>query len=216
MKILGINVSPYVRKALCVAEAKGLDYEHDPQMPGSDDPVFRAASPLGKVPGLIDGQLQVSDSSVICEYLEEKYPEVRMLPATPEQRARARWYDEYGDTKVIEAFSPFFFERFAKKLFGDDSGPDEARLEKVATEIAPPILSYLESQVPESGFLFGDALYIADISLISPMVNGSYGGYEFDAAAYPRTATYRDRVLAHPAMARVLATEAELMKAMAG
>jgi glutathione S-transferase len=57
MKVLGIPLSPYVRKVVAVLNAKGIDYELDPIMPGGDDPEFRAVSPLGKIPVLIDGFL---------------------------------------------------------------------------------------------------------------------------------------------------------------
>jgi glutathione S-transferase len=128
MKIFGANVSPFVRKVLATATHKGIDFEHEVVMPGSDDPEFRKMSPLGKIPALQDGDLVVSDSSIICEYLEDTLPAVRMLPESLEQRARARWYEEYGDTKMAEAFGLYFFERVAKPLFGDNSGPDEERL----------------------------------------------------------------------------------------
>ncbi len=215
MLIYGANVSPFVRKALVVATHKGLDFEHVVVMPGSDDPEFRGMSPLGKIPALRDGDLTASDSSIICEYLEEKYPAVRMLPETPEARARARWYEEYGDTKMSEAFALFFFERVAKAFMGDTSGPDEERLAELAANVTPVQLAYVESQVPDSGFLFGDDLYIADIAMVSSMVNGSYGGYEIDTGRFPKTGAFRDRVLGHPAVEKVLEAEKAFMDALA-
>jgi glutathione S-transferase len=138
-----------------------------------------------------------------------------MMPEAPEARARARWYEEYGDTKMSEAFALFFFERVAKPIFGDDSGPDEERLANLANNVTPVQLAYVESQVPGSGFLFGDDLYIADIAMVSSTVNGSYGGYEIDADKFPKAAAYRDRVLAHPSVAKVLEAEKAFMDALA-
>ncbi len=214
MKVYGANLSPFVRKVLAVCAVKGLDYEHEVVMPGSDDPAYREISPLGKIPGFEDGDLRVSDSSVICEYLEETYPEVAMLPADPALRARSRWYEEYADSKFVEALGPFFFERFFKKIAGLGE-PDEERLKQVAEEVAPEMLAYVESQVPAEGYLFGDSIGIADIALVSPMINGEYGGYEIDAGLYPRTAAYRDRVKAHPAVAATPAADKAMMEAMA-
>jgi glutathione S-transferase len=48
---------------------------------------FMALSPRGEVPVLVDGDLVLYDSTVINEYLEEKYPEPRLLPRTPVSRA---------------------------------------------------------------------------------------------------------------------------------
>lgn len=214
MKIFGANVSPFVRKVLVTARHKGIDFEHEAVMPGSTDAEFRMMSPLGKIPAMQDGDLRVSDSTIICEYLEDKFPEVRMMPESAEDRARARWYEEYGDTKMAEAFAVYFFERIAKPLFGDNSGPDEERLAEMAEHVTPAQLAYVEDQVPESGFLFGAELYTADIALISATVNASYAGYEIDAGRFPRTAAFRERVLTHPTVAEVLKVEQEMVKAL--
>ncbi len=215
MIIYGANISPFVRKALAVAKIKGLEFEHKAVVPGHGEEDFMRASPLGKIPALQDGDLVVSDSSVICEYLEDKFGGIAMLPDTPEQRARARWYEEYADTKLIEAMAPFFFERLAKKMFGDPSPPDEERLADVAANLCPAVFNYLEHEVPDDGFLFGDRPLTADIALVSPTINAGYGGYEIDADAYPKYAAYRSRVLAHPVMVDLLDTEKALMEAMA-
>ena len=82
MKVYGIVLSPFVRKVLAVCSLKGLEYEHEPVMPGSATPEYLLISPLGKVPAFEDGDLGVSDSSVICEYLEEKYPAGDAFPKT--------------------------------------------------------------------------------------------------------------------------------------
>ena len=51
---------------------------------------IRKFSPSGRVPALIDGDLTVWDSLAIAEYLNEKFPEKRLWPKDPAQRARAR------------------------------------------------------------------------------------------------------------------------------
>jgi glutathione S-transferase len=167
------------------------------------------------VPALKDGDLQVSDSSVILDYLEEQYAEISLRPDSPELRARSRWYEEWADTKLIEATSPFFFEHLAKKAFGDPSPPDEERLQQVAAEIVPVMFDYLESQAPQTGFMFGEELGIADIALLSPVINGEYGGFSVDADAYPRSAAYLDRIRSHPAVAQALAAEKGFVEALA-
>ena len=93
--------------------------------------------------------------------------------------------------------------------------PDHARLEQLATEELPELLAYVETKVPTEGFLFG-SIGIADISICSPLINGGYGGYELDADKYPKTAAFLDRVTSHPAIAPVLAKEAEMLRSMQG
>lgn len=214
MKVHGVVLSPFVRKVLAVCSIKGLEYELDPVMPGSTSPEYLQISPLGKVPALEDGDLGISDSSVICEYLEEKYPGVAVMPSSPEDRARSRWLEEYGDSKLVETLAPFFFERKVKKLLGAGE-PDEAKLQRLAEEEAPQVIAYVESQVPDSGFLFGD-IGIADIAIAGPFINGGYGGYELDTTAYPKTAAYVDRVRNHPTMVPLLAAEQNVLAKMFG
>ena len=209
MKVYGVVLSPFVRKVLAVCSLKSLEYEHDPVMPGGTEPEYLLISPLGKIPALEDGELRTSDSSVICEYLEEKYPDVAVMPSSPEDRARSRWLEEYGDSKLVESLAPFFFERIVKKLRGLGEA-DEAKLEQLAAEDIPACMAYVESQVPDNGFLFG-ALGTADVALAGPFINGAYGGYEFDQTVYPKTAAYLQRVKSHPVMVPILAAEQKLL-----
>jgi len=212
MKILGIPLSPFVRKVAVVLNIKGIDYEVEPILPGSDDPAFRAVSPLGKIPVLIDEELSIPDSSVICEYLEEAYPEIPVLPREPAHRARARFLEEYGDTKLVEVTAPIFIENFVNpNIFKTDT--DAARVKKTVNEALPPVLRYLEGIVPETGYLFGQ-LCTADVSMVSGTINAGYGGFEVDASRWPRYAAYKQRVIEHPAVARVLEAERVTMAAM--
>ena len=201
MKLLGVHLSPFVRKVAVVLTIKGLDYKQEPIMPGSADPDFRAMSPLGKIPVLVDGDLAVADSSAICEYLEEKYPAHPVMPPGPESRARARFLEEYGDSKLVETASIIFVEKFLNpNMFGKET--DLARVEQVENELLPPYLDYLESQVPPEGYLFGD-FCTADISIVTPLFNAAYGGYEVDAGRWPRYAAFVQRVAEHPAVIKV-------------
>ncbi len=212
MKVYGINLSPFVRKVLAVCSIKGLEYEHETVFPGTATPEYLAISPLGKVPALQDGSLSISDSSVICDYLEEKYPAVAVLPRSPEDRARSRWLEEYADSRLVESFAPFFFERRIKKVMNLGE-PDEAKLEQLAQEQIPQCLAYLESQVPDSGFLFGE-IGTADVALCSPLISGGYGDCAWDRDAYPKTAAFLARVKNHPAVQAVLAAEQDALAAL--
>ena len=212
MKLLGVHLSPFVRKVSVVLTAKALDYEQEVIMPGSDDAGFRELSPLGKIPVLVDHGQAIPDSSVICEYLEEKYPQHPMLPATPELRAQARFMEEFGDSKLVEACGIIFVQRFANpNIFGKPA--DEARIETAINDLLPPLLDYLEGRVPDEGFLFGE-LCTADVSVFTPLINARYGGYTLDAQRWPRYAAYANRVEQHPAVQSVMATEKQALEAM--
>ena len=214
MKLLGVRLSPFVRKVAVVLTIKGLDYEHEAVMPGSDDPEFRAVSPLGKIPGFVDGELSLADSSIICEYLDEKYPQTAVMPATAESRARARFLEEYGDSKLVETASIIFIENFLNpNIFGKEA--DLERAAEAENELLPPLLDYLESQVPPEGYLFGD-FCTADISIASPIFNAAYGGYAVDASRWPRYAAFVQRVAEHPAVITVRELEKQAVVQLQG
>ena len=84
MKLYGVNGSPFVRKALVVLEEKTLPYETERMVSVSPkSPELLALHPMGKIPVLRDGDVVVPDSSVICAYLEKKYPAPAIYPDDP-------------------------------------------------------------------------------------------------------------------------------------
>ena len=104
MKIIGSYVSPYVRKVLACMALKDLVYEIDPITPFYGGEAFDRLSPLRRIPVLVDGDVSICDSSVICAYLDEAYPRRPLLPAAAKDRAQARWLEEYADTRLGDVF----------------------------------------------------------------------------------------------------------------
>ena len=209
-KVIGIPLSPFVRKVLLTLEFKGLDYELDPATPLNPPDGFRRISPLGKIPGYIDDALEISDSSVICQYLEERHPEPSLYPRDPAQRARARWLEEYADTKLLEVLGPpLFFERVVKPRFLKQPTDEDRVAANIANGI-PPALDYLETVVPETGWLVDGIFSIADLSVPSFFANARMAGYEVDAQRWPRLAAYLARAWEHPAWGKRLAAEAAM------
>jgi glutathione S-transferase len=60
-------------------------------------------NPYGKVPVLVDDGAVIYESAIINEYLEEKYPEVPLLPKDPVRRSRARIWIDYANTRLQRA-----------------------------------------------------------------------------------------------------------------
>jgi glutathione S-transferase len=204
--IIGSYVSPYVRKVLACMNLKGLAYEVDPITPFFGNDEFRRLSPLCRIPVLIDGDFSVSDSSVICAYLDEAYSGHALFPTGPKDRARARWLEEFADTRLGDLFIwNLFYQKIVHPLVWGEPG-DQARIDKAVNEDIPAALDYLEREVPADGFLFGD-IGVADISIASFFRNGDYAGFSVDTARWPRTAAYVERTLAHPCIADLLRFE---------
>ena len=200
MKIVGSYVSPYVRKVLACLNLKGLAYEIDPITPFFGDAAFETMSPLRRIPVLVDGDLTLCDSSVICQYLEEAYPGRPLLPADVKDRARARWLEEFADSRMGDVFIwGLFYQLVVHPAVWGEKG-DRARVEQTLSKDAPAVLDYLEGQVPAEGFLFGD-IGLADISLATFFRTAAFARFAIDAARWPGTAAYVTRVLDHPALA---------------
>ena len=206
IRIIGSFVSPYVRKVLAAMNLKGLPYEVDPITPFYGNDEFERLSPLRRIPVLIDGDFTISDSSVICAYLDEAYPGHPLFPADPKDRARARWLEEYADTRLGDLFIwALFYQKVVRPLvWGEPT--DEERVHKAQTEEIPAALDYLEGQLPESGFLFGE-IGAADIAIASFFRNGAYAGFDADPGRWPRTSSFVQRTLEHPSIAGLLPFE---------
>jgi RNA polymerase-associated protein len=65
---------------------------------GTTAGAFKAANPRAEVPVLVDGSAQIFDSTVIMEYIEERWPEPPLLPRDPAARAFARITEDVCDT----------------------------------------------------------------------------------------------------------------------
>ena len=206
IKLYGANASPFVRKVMAVLAMKQLPYEHIPSMPFSGDQELAKVSPLSKVPALIDGDLNIADSKVICRYLESAYPEVPVYPTDAQERARADWLEEYGGTVLAEAAAGIFFQRFmVPNVF--KRPVDEEAVDAIINKSLPPLLDYIEGEVPAEDFIFGD-LTVADLALASPFVNAGYAQYQIDAARWPKMSALVERVKAHRVMLPLLEAEA--------
>jgi glutathione S-transferase len=206
MKIIGSYVSPYVRKVVACLALKGLDYEIDPITPFYGDEEFGRLSPLRRIPVLIDGDLVLTDSSVICFYLDEAYGGHPLLPAAPADRARARWLEEYADTRLGDVLIwGLFYQQIVHPIVWGEPG-DAARIEKTLAQDAPAALDYLEGELPEQGFLFGE-IGLADIAIASFFRTAAYARFAIDAERWPRAAAFVERALAHDCLAALLPFE---------
>jgi glutathione S-transferase len=204
--IIGSFVSPYVRKVLACLNLKGLEYEVDPITSFYANDEFTTLSPLRRIPVMIDGDVTLSDSSVICAYVDEAYAGHPLLPERPKDRARARWFEEYADTRLGDVFIwGLFYQKIVHEIVWGEPG-DQARIDKTLAEDLPRELDYLERELPAEGFLFAD-IGLADISIASFFRNGAYAGFEVDAERWPRTAAFVARTLGHPCIARLLPFE---------
>ena len=197
LRIVGSYISPYVRKVLVCLDIKNLPYELDPIVPFYGNDQFAAVSPLRRIPVLIDGDITIPDSTIICEYLEDRYPDPPLYPRSLVSKARARWLEEYADSRMGEVFIWRFFNQLVirRAVWGEQA--DTIVLQKAREEEIPQILDYLEQTVPHDGHLFGE-ISVADISLASFFRNIEMANFELDGQKWPKTRRFVTDVLHLP------------------
>lgn len=212
MLIIGNHVSPYVRKVLVALALKGVDYEIDPIVPFFGNDRFGEISPLRRIPVMIDGDLTLCDSTVICEYLDDAYPAHPLKPADPADRARARWIEEYADSRLgdLMIWRLFFQKRVRPFVFREPT--DEALVARTIETDLPAALDYLEPLMPETGWLFGERPGVAEISLAAFFRNAELAGWTHDAARWPLLAALVDRTAALPAFQALRPVEDALLR----
>jgi glutathione S-transferase len=212
---------------ICLAE-KGLPFE-DIRLDlgkGKDQlkPEYLKLNPNGVVPTLVDDGDVIIDSSVICEYLDEKYPEPKLAPEDVVKRAKMRaWmrYLEEVPTAAVRvpSFNMGFLPRFVgldeqrfrteqsdirpiRKHFYRRMGPTgfkraevEAALDQIASTCAR-----MDAALADGPWLMGAQYTLADIVVtpsIDRMADLGYSGIWTDK--YPRITAWYARMQARPA-----------------
>jgi glutathione S-transferase len=205
--VYGSSISPFVRKVLAFAAEKGIEVEARPVGLANRDPDFLEASPFGKMPALRHvgagpggRDFTLADSTAIAVYLDAIGDGPKLIPDDPQARGRTIWFDEYADTILFACGGKMFFNRIVAPRFLGQPG-DEAIAAKAECEELPPLLDYLERVAPAGGFLVGESLTLADISVASPFVNLRHLGFAVDAGRWPKASAYVASILSRPSFA---------------
>jgi len=177
---------------------------------GSQDPEFREASPFAKMPALRDGDYLLADSSAIVAYMDAVKPDPALIPTDPRERGKTVWWDEFADTVLISAGAKVFSIGWWLRASSVRREMQRVADRAVEKEL-PPLFAYIEGCLPESGWLVGDRLTLADISVVTGFANLRYAGCTVNGAAYPRLQAVVDKMLSRPSFARSLAHEAKIL-----
>ncbi|HEY5338021.1 MAG TPA: glutathione S-transferase family protein [Rhizomicrobium sp.] len=213
--IYGGSLSPFVRKVLIALAEKGVEATVENVNPFAPPPEFAAISPLKRIPVLRDTDVPepntLPDSSAICDYLEQKFPNPPLYPKDPFQRARALWYEEYADSLMAVTIGPgLFFERVVKKMMRQQT--DEAVCQRTLHEKLPPIMDHLEKELGGKTYFVGEAFSIADLSIGTMFVNFEFAGEVIDGARWPRLAAYVKRIHERPSFKALIAKDTPLVQ----
>ncbi len=205
-------LSPYAQKVKIALDEKGVPYET--KMPvaigtGQPDLAFLKANHRGEVPALIDGDFSVFDSTIILEYIEDKWPSPELLPKMPQDRARARTIEEVMDT----SFEPINWGMGEIRWFKRAEGQKARAIEAHASAQARGLYAWLTRQLGERDWFNGDSFGWADLSVI-PYLNGARGlgiGPDADSALGRWIARANER----PSVAKAAKAAADSISGMA-
>jgi glutathione S-transferase len=191
-------LSPYVQKVKIALREKGIPFE--PVTPnaigsGAATGAFIEANPRAEVPALVDGETRIFDSTVILEYIEDKWPSPALLPATPAERARVRMIEDVMDTQ-FEAINWGLGEihRFRRA----EGALAEALTATAAAQTAG-FLAWLERELGDRPWFNGDAFGRGDLSVV-PYANGAVG-FGNAPARGSKLSAWLERVNARPSVA---------------
>lgn len=206
MRLYSGPLSMYGAKAEIAALEKGLAVEvimvpfdmarlYEPKHPE----VLRV-NPKGQVPVLVDGAVEIFDSTQIFEYFEDVRPDPLLWPRDPGHRARARLFELKSD----EVFFPPII-----RLMGLQDRPDDP-LAVAARKASGHYYAEMERELAQGNYLAGSYSY-ADIAFYMAQLFAHRMGAPMTEAT-PRLLAWRERVTARPAVRQVVAAMARFLK----
>jgi glutathione S-transferase len=204
--IYGVPVSVHVRKPVVTAIAKNIEHKVEPVIPFDPPADWASLSPTGLIPAMHDGGFSVAESAAICLYLERKQPTPPILPAADKEYSRVMFWDGYSGWLFRNLVQGLFLQKVLNPVIFKKA-PDQSVIDKLLAEARPKIFDYLESSI-NGKFMVGSALSLADIGIVSNLINYQYAGFTIEPAKYPKLAQYADGIIALDPFRRALEREA--------
>lgn len=220
MKLYQTYLSPFPTRVRLMLYAKGIDAEivMPPGFHGDTTPKdeYEDINPLGRVPTLVlDDGTALPESEVICEYLEDAYPDPPMHPADPIARARMRLLSRLSDVYLVMAMVPLFsiIERPPNEWSKDVI---RGALDEIAIA-----LGYLEEFIGEEGYAVGRTLTQADGALIPMLLLVAewlpiFRGPKPLLDTVPKTRRYWEDIASDPIAERLIGETREALRSSMG
>jgi len=197
--------SPWCWKVRIALAEKGLEYEAIIPENRNSDPGFRKLTPIGKVPVLVleDGT-SIYESTIINEYLEDRYPAPPLMPNDPADKARARMFEEIADAYLAPALRKVFLARYRYEAgkISRLASVDTAVEQEGMTESAK-YLDFLDAEAEGQEF-FLTQFSLADIGLIPGLTRTARLLDLPLGQKWPNLASWVERAIARPSVSSTM------------
>lgn len=198
-EIIGSARSTYTRVVRMVCEEKAIEYVLTERPLGA--PELRAVHPLGKMPVLRHGDVELFESKAIATYLDRSFAGSSIFPSEPHSAALAeQWVSLVNTVMDRTLIRTYLFAYIAPKT--SDGKPDRGAIEAVLPAMREQ-LGILDKAVAGTGYLVGDQFTFADINLL-PILHrvGQFPEGAEALATAVHLAGYYDRHAARPSFAK--------------
>ena len=173
IRLYHVPLSPFCRKVRLVLGEKKLEVELVEEKYWDASMDFLRMNPAGKVPVLKIDNLVLSESTAICEYLDEKYRDPSLMPRDSAARAEVRrlvgWFDDKFHREVTENL---LYERVNKKLT-KQGYPDSTNV-KAGAKAIKYHLDYMDWLLDQRRWLAGDSMTLADFAAAAQLSSLDY------------------------------------------
>ncbi len=204
-RLFHVPLSPFCRKVRLSLAEKKVEVELVEERYWEKDADFLRRNPAGKVPVLkLDGRM-MSESTPICEYLEETRPDPALMPKDPEGRFEVRrlvtWFDDKFHSEVT---SKLLYERVNKKVT-KEGYPDSANV-KAGAKAIKFHLDYMAWLLDHRRWLAGDVMTLADFAAAAHLSSLDYIS-DVDWNRAPVVKDWYAKIKSRPAFRSILADQ---------
>jgi glutathione S-transferase/RNA polymerase-associated protein len=187
--------SPYARKVRIALYEKGVPFERIRALHGDCNRTdFLHVNPRAEVPALVDGEDAIYDSTIVCEYLEDRYPEPRLYPTEPTLRARCRLVEDLADTQLDAA-------AYAVSVVEFGRGESHPAMHEAAARDFRRLYGELEGLLGAQSYFCGD-FSLADIAVLPHVATAGFFGFPIEPDRHPGLLRWLGRMQQRPSVER--------------